>query len=64
MSPLANTPTGSSWSGTVQYGPGKLYAPTNLEELELLVALRPKLRALGTRHSFSTIAAASPRTCA
>lgn len=48
---------GSSWSGTVDYGPGPLHAPTGVDELRALVGRSPRLRALGTRHSFSEIAA-------
>src|SRR5688500_5616626 len=48
---------GRSWSGTVDYGPGPLHAPTTLAELRARVARSPRLRALGTRHSFSEVAA-------
>jgi xylitol oxidase len=47
---------GLSWSGTVDYGPGPLHAPTSLEQLQALVARSDRLRALGTRHSFSEVA--------
>lgn len=48
---------GVSWSGTVAYGPGPLHAPASVPELQALVAGASRIRALGTRHSFSTIAA-------
>src|SRR5699024_12161395 len=48
---------GLSWSGTVDYGPGPLHAPTSLPELRALVGRSSRLRALGTRHSFSEVAA-------
>ena len=48
---------GLSWSGTVDYGPGPLHAPNSLAELQELVGRSPRLRALGTRHSFSEVAA-------
>ncbi|WP_299303021.1 D-arabinono-1,4-lactone oxidase [uncultured Brachybacterium sp.] len=48
---------GLSWSGTVDYGPGPLHAPTSVAELRLLVGRSRRIRALGTRHSFSEIAA-------
>ncbi|MDN5600399.1 MAG: FAD-binding protein [Brachybacterium sp.] len=48
---------GVSWSGTVDYGPGPLHAPTSLEELRALVGRSTRIRALGTRHSFSEVAA-------
>ena len=46
-----------SWSGTVDYGPGPLHAPTSLDQLQELVAASDRVRALGTRHSFSEVAA-------
>src|SRR5699024_4381232 len=52
---------GLSWSGTVDYGPGPLHAPTTLAELRALVARSPRLRALGTRHPFSEVAASDAR---
>jgi alditol oxidase len=48
---------GLSWSGTVDYGPGPLHAPTSVDELRALVARSRRIRALGTRHSFSEVAA-------
>ena len=48
---------GRSWSGTVDYGPGPLHAPASVDELQQLVAGGSRLRALGTRHSFSEVAA-------
>ena len=48
---------GRSWSGTVDYGPGPLHAPASVDELQQLVAGSSRLRALGTRHSFSEVAA-------
>ena len=61
--PTSSTPDpalhapGLSWSGTVDYGPGPLHAPTSLAALQQLVAGSTRLRALGTRHSFSEVAA-------
>ena len=57
MSTISTSAKGRSWSGTVDYGPGELYAPTSIEQLQDLVARTPRIRALGTRHSFSTVAA-------
>ncbi|WP_114855801.1 D-arabinono-1,4-lactone oxidase [Brachybacterium sp. YJGR34] len=54
--PLLARP-GLSWSGTVDYGPGPLHAPRTLEELQRIVAGARRIRALGTRHSFSRVAA-------
>ena len=57
MSTISTSAKGRSWSGTVDYGPGTLYAPASIEQLQDLVARTPRIRALGTRHSFSTVAA-------
>ena len=57
MSDITTSAKGRSWSGTVDYGPGTLYAPTSIVQLQDLVAGTPRIRALGTRHSFSTVAA-------
>lgn len=48
---------GLSWSGTVDYGPGPLHAPTSVDQLRALVGRSGRIRALGTRHSFSAVAA-------
>ena len=48
---------GRSWSGTVDYGPGPLHSPTSVAELQSLVGRSDRIRALGTRHSFSEVAA-------
>lgn len=48
---------GFSWSGTVDYGPGPLHVPESVPELQALVARSSRIRALGTRHSFSRVAA-------
>jgi xylitol oxidase len=63
MMPTTSTPDpaherpGPSWSGTVDYGPGPLHAPTSTGQLQALVARSARVRALGTRHSFSDVAA-------
>src|SRR5690625_5446667 len=38
---------GRSWSGTVDYGPGPLHAPTTVEALQALLARSRRIRALG-----------------
>ncbi|MGY5765275.1 D-arabinono-1,4-lactone oxidase [Brachybacterium sp. DNPG3] len=50
---------GRSWSGTVDYGPGPLHTPGTVDELRALVGRSRSLRALGTRHSFSRVAASA-----
>lgn len=54
---MSETGSGRSWSGTVDYGPGPLHAPASLPQLQALVGRSRRIRALGTRHSFSEVAA-------
>jgi xylitol oxidase len=46
----------TNWSGTVEYRARELHTPTSVAELQRLVAGSPRIRALGTRHSFSHVA--------
>ena len=45
-----------TWAGNVIYSARELLEPQSLDELRRVVAGSPRLRALGTRHSFSTVA--------
>jgi alditol oxidase len=45
-----------NWAGNVTYGASAWHAPESLEQLQELVAQTPKIRAVGTRHSFSRVA--------
>jgi alditol oxidase len=45
-----------NWAGNVRFGAVRWCRPESLEELQELVALSPKIRAVGTRHSFSRVA--------
>ena len=45
-----------SWDGNVRYSARRLLEPTSLDELRSMVAGSTRLRGLGTRHSFSTVA--------
>jgi xylitol oxidase len=47
---------GSNWAGNVVYGARTLARPTDLDELRAVVAGAERVRALGTGHSFSTVA--------
>ncbi len=47
---------GRNWSGTIAYQARALLRPTSLDELRALVTSRDKVRALGSRHSFSRVA--------
>src|SRR4051812_7272961 len=50
------TEVGRNWSGNVVYSAGRLIEPESVDELRRLVASSSRLRALGTRHSFSAVA--------
>jgi xylitol oxidase len=45
-----------NWAGNVTYTATRLHRPRTVEELQHLVATTPRIRALGTRHSFSRVA--------
>jgi xylitol oxidase len=45
-----------NWAGNLTYSTDNLFTPASTEELQQVVKRCAKLRALGTRHSFSTIA--------
>jgi alditol oxidase len=45
-----------NWAGNLTYRARRLHRPETLEQLAEIVASVPKLRVLGTRHSFSDIA--------
>ncbi|MDQ2894655.1 MAG: FAD-binding protein [Actinomycetota bacterium] len=47
---------GTNWSGNVIYSARALHRPRTVSELQTLVAERDRIRALGSRHSFSSIA--------
>ena len=45
-----------NWAGNVTFAASQLHRPTSVEELQKLVAGSPRIRALGTAHSFNRIA--------
>lgn len=45
-----------NWASNVRFSADRLHTPTSIEELRALVARSDRVRALGTGHSFSTIA--------
>ena len=47
---------GTNWAGYHEYAATVLHRPRSLEELSDLVARTPRIRALGSRHSFSDLA--------
>jgi alditol oxidase len=46
----------TNWAGNVVYGATRILRPASVEEAQELVAAEPRIRALGTRHSFSSVA--------
>ncbi|MBC7292127.1 MAG: FAD-binding protein [Actinotalea sp.] len=47
---------GTNWAGNLTYGARALHEPTSVARLQDLVARTPRVRALGSRHSFSDVA--------
>ncbi|HEY0734617.1 MAG TPA: FAD-binding protein [Herpetosiphonaceae bacterium] len=45
-----------NWAGNYTYSAARLHAPTTTEELQALVRGHSRVKALGTRHSFNSIA--------
>ena len=45
-----------NWAGNVAYGAADFHNPTNVAEVQSIVAASTKVRGLGSRHSFNTIA--------
>jgi alditol oxidase len=46
----------TNWAGNVRFSASQVHRPTSVPELQRLVAASPRVRALGTGHSFSRIA--------
>jgi xylitol oxidase len=46
----------TNWAGTHTYRATRTHTPSTLEQLQELAATRPRLRVLGSRHSFTGIA--------
>ena len=46
----------TNWSGNVEFGERELVAPRSVEELQEVVRGNDRVKALGTRHSFSAVA--------
>ena len=47
---------GDNWAGNYHYGARVVHRPQTVEEVQALVSVAPRIRALGTRHSFTGIA--------
>ena len=46
----------TNWAGNIEYGTDKLYSAKSVKEVQDFVRNRNKLKVLGTRHCFNTIA--------
>ncbi|WP_238992950.1 D-arabinono-1,4-lactone oxidase [Jiangella aurantiaca] len=46
----------TNWAGNLTYGATRVHTPSSVEELQDLVARTRRIRALGSRHSFSDVA--------
>jgi len=55
-SPPEPAPHETNWAGNLRYHADRVFAPRSVEEVQQLVRQSPSLRALGSRHSFNTIA--------
>ena len=53
---MSSVAAGRNWAGNYSYRAEVLHQPRTLEELQELIAASPRIRALGTRHSFTDIA--------
>jgi xylitol oxidase len=59
LSPLttwAQVPGLQNWAGNVTYSTGNVQYPKSVAEVQSIVKKHPKLKTLGTRHCFNTIA--------
>jgi alditol oxidase len=59
LSPLdswASQPRLKNWAGNLTYSTDQVQAPGSVAQVQQLVGKQPKLKALGTRHCFNTIA--------
>ena len=46
----------TNWAGSHTYSASRIVAPTSVDELQAIVAAEPRVRALGSRHSFNDLA--------
>ncbi|MHC8606080.1 D-arabinono-1,4-lactone oxidase [Paenarthrobacter ureafaciens] len=45
-----------NWAGNLQYSSAAVHRPSSISEVQELVANAPRVKALGSRHSFNTVA--------
>ena len=53
---FAQQPRLQNWSGNLTYSTGNVFYPKSVEEVQQLLKKHDKIKALGTRHCFNTIA--------
>jgi xylitol oxidase len=54
--PARDDPAVRNWSGTYEYRAAGVHRPRTLEALRAIVAAAPRIRVLGSRHSFTGVA--------
>src|SRR5690349_1961374 len=54
--PARRSALGTNWAGSYAYRARELHRPSTLEELQEVLACAPRIRVLGSRHTFSDIA--------
>jgi xylitol oxidase len=52
-----------NWAGNVAFGAARIHQPTSVEELQQIVAAAPRIRVLGSGHSFNAIADSAELVC-
>jgi xylitol oxidase len=52
----ASTDLRTNWAGNYTYGASRVVSPTTVEALQELVASSPRLKVMGSRHSFNGVA--------
>jgi xylitol oxidase len=50
------TTTTTNWAGSITYSAHTLHAPSSVDQLQEIVRAAPKVRVLGSRHTFNAIA--------
>ena len=55
MTDVALGQPATNWAGNYRYRATALHRPTSLEQLQEVVAAAPRVRVLGSRHSFTGI---------
>lgn len=53
---IRERPPGKNWAGNYEYRAERMHRPATIEELQKVIARAPRVRVLGSRHSFNDIA--------